>query len=96
MQSKASTPKEYLASQRQYVALCHMGLYADPVLLKWFTAEYAKRADGRLDMGKSCMRFRKPDLVPIKLIGELVSKVTPKQWIATYEKNLLPRRDSSK
>lgn len=77
-----------LASQKQYISFYHMGLYADPVLLEWFQAEYAKQAKGRLDMGKSCIRFKKPDQIPMKLIGELASKVTPGKWIEVYEKNL--------
>jgi hypothetical protein len=77
-----------IASQKNHIAVYHMGLYADPALLEWFTAEYAKQDRGKLDMGKSCIRFKKPDRIPMKLIGELASKVTPKQWIAVYEKNV--------
>jgi hypothetical protein len=76
-----------IASQKHFIALYHMGLYSDPKLLKWFTGEFAKQSKLRLDMGKSCVRFKKTDQIPLKLIGELVSKITPDQWIATYEKN---------
>lgn len=76
------------ASQKQYIAVYHMGIYADPALLKWFTAEYAKTESGKLDMGKSCIRFKKPEKIPFKLLGELASKMTPKQWIALYEKTM--------
>ena len=65
-----------------------MGVYADPRLYKWFTNEYAKAGVGKLDMGKSCIRFKNPEKIPFKLIGELASKITPDQWIAMYEKNL--------
>jgi hypothetical protein len=75
-----------VASQKNFIAIYHMGLYADPKLLQWFTDEYAKRVPGKLDMGKSCIRFKKPDQIPLDLIGELCSKVTPAQWIETYEK----------
>lgn len=85
---KQALPFLGLASQKQYIALYHMGLYADPVLLEWFRAEYAKRGKGKLDMGKSCIRFKKPDQIPLELIGELAAKVTPKRWIEVYEKNL--------
>lgn len=75
-----------IASQKNFIALYHMGLYSDPVLLKWFTAEYPKHSTAKLDMGKSCVRFKKPEHIPYKLIGELIKKVSVKDWIATYEK----------
>jgi hypothetical protein len=77
-----------LASQKNFVAVYHMGVYADKDLLKWFTSEYPKQSKTKLDMGKSCIRFKKLDEIPIKLIGELAGKMTPKQWIALYEKGL--------
>ena len=77
-----------IASRKQYIALHHMGLYADPVLLGWFQTEYARQAKGRLDMGKSCIRFKKPDQIPMQLIGELAARMTPQQWIDVYEKNM--------
>jgi Domain of unknown function (DU1801) len=85
---KQALPFLSIASQKQYIAVYHMGLYADTAIHKWFAAEYAKQAKGKLDMGKSCIRFKKPDQIPMKLIGELASKVTPKKWIEVYEKNL--------
>lgn len=65
-----------------------MGLYADPKLLSWFQKEWKKHSSKKLDMGKSCIRFKKPEDVPVKFIGELVSKMTVKEWITLYEKNL--------
>ena len=85
---KQALPFLCIASQKNYVALYHMGIYADPVLLKWFTTEYPKHSKAKLDMGKSCIRFKKLDQIPLKLIGDLVSKMTPQDWIAVYEKNL--------
>lgn len=76
-----------LASQKNFIAVYHMGIYADPKLLKWFTDEYPKHSKTKLDMGKSCIRFKKPDQIPFKLIGELASKMTPQDWIKLYEKN---------
>ena len=76
------------ASQKNFVALYHMGIYASPDLMKWFTDEWAKRDLGKLDMGKSCIRFKKPDLMPFDLIGELVSKMGSQDWIDLYESNL--------
>lgn len=76
-----------IASQKNFVAVYHMGMYADPKLLEWFTTEYPKHSKQKLDMGKSCVRFKKPELIPFKLIGELASKMTPEAWIKLYEKN---------
>ncbi len=75
-----------IASQKNFIAVYHMGVYADKALLKWLTTEYAKHSNSKLDMGKSCMRFKKIDQIPFKLIGELASKITPKEWLAYYEK----------
>lgn len=77
-----------LASQKHFIAVYHMGVYADPALLKWFTAAHAKASPKKLDMGKSCIRYKKPDDIPFELIGELASKITPDEWIAIYEKNM--------
>jgi uncharacterized protein YdhG (YjbR/CyaY superfamily) len=76
------------ASQKNFVAIYHMGIYADPKLLKWFRDEFPKHSKSKLDMGKSCIRFKKPEEIPFELIGKLVKKVTPEQWISTYEKML--------
>jgi len=75
-----------IASQKNFIAVYHMGVYANPKLLKWFTDEYAKAGVGKLDMGKSCIRFKKPENIPYKLIGELAAKIKPKEWIEMYEK----------
>jgi hypothetical protein len=75
-----------VASQKNFIAVYHMGLYADPILMKWFMTQYPKHSTQKLDMGKSCIRFKKPDQIPFKLIGELTSKMKPAQWIALYEK----------
>ncbi|MEN9524784.1 MAG: hypothetical protein RLZZ256_168 [Bacteroidota bacterium] len=77
-----------IASQKNFIAVYHMGLYADEKLMKWFTTEYPKHTVAKLDMGKSCIRFKKPDQIPMKLIAELAAKMTTKQWIELYEKSL--------
>jgi hypothetical protein len=74
-----------LASQKNNIALYHMGLYADEALLSWFTSQYPKHSQARLDMGKSCIRFKKPDQIPFDLIGELAGKISAEQWISMYE-----------
>jgi hypothetical protein len=77
-----------LASQKNFIALYHMGLYANSKLLKWFTDEYPKHCKKKLDMGKACIRFKYMDDIPYALIGELAAKMTPQDWIACYEKGL--------
>lgn len=65
-----------------------MGIYSNPALLKWFTEAHAKASPKKLDMGKSCLRYKKPEDIPFELIGELASKITPDEWITYYEKIL--------
>ena len=78
-----------IASQKSHIAVYHMGIYADPKLLKWFTTNYAKSCTTKLDMGKSCIRFKKPETIPFELFGELATKMTPEAWIAAYEKQFV-------
>ena len=80
-----------IASQKNFIALYHMGLYADPKLYDWFAKEYISRVKGKLDMGKSCIRFKKPELIPFELIGELATKMTTDDWIACYEKSFVKK-----
>jgi hypothetical protein len=77
-----------LASQKNFIAVYHMGIYGDKKLLDWFVKEFPKHSKSKLDMGKSCIRFKKMDDIPYKLIGELAGKLTAKQWIELYEKAL--------
>ena len=77
-----------LSSPKSSISLHHMGLYGSPDLLKWFTSEWPKHSSRKLDMGKGCVRFKKPEDVPIALIGELAMKLTPQQWVEQYEKAL--------
>ena len=74
-----------IASQKNSINLYHMGIYADEKLLNWFQEEFPKHSKKKLDMGKSCMRFKKPEDIPYELIGELARKMTPKDWIEKYE-----------
>lgn len=85
---KEPLPFISIASQKNFVAVYHMGLYADKALLQWFLQEYSKVNKAKLDMGKSCLRFKKLDQIPFELISALVSKITPHQWIEYYEKNI--------
>jgi hypothetical protein len=77
-----------LSSQKNSINLYHMGIYSDPKLMEWFLAEYPKHCKQKLDMGKSCIRFKKFDDIPYKLIGELMKKMTVKDWVSMYEKLL--------
>ena len=77
-----------LASQKNSVNFYHMGIYGDPKLLKWFTDEHTKASSKKLDMGKSCVRYKKAEDIPLKLIGELAAKISVDDWIARYEKML--------
>jgi hypothetical protein len=85
---KQPLPFLNIASQKNFIAVYHMGVYSDKKLLDWFTKEYPNHSKAKLDMGKSCIRFKKIDQIPYALIGELVSKMTPQEWIAVYEKVL--------
>jgi len=76
------------ASQKNFVALYHMGIYANEELMKWFVDEYPKYCKRKLDMGKSCIRFKKMDEIPYELIAELATKMTPSDWISLYEENI--------
>ena len=76
-----------VASQKNFVALYHMGMYANPKLLEWFVTEYPKHSSKKLDMGKSCVRFKKMEDIPFQLIGELVTKMSLQDWVDLYEKN---------
>lgn len=75
-----------LASQKNFIALYHMGIYAKPELLNWFVEEYPKYSKKKIDMGKSCIRFKKVEDIPYELIEELVKKMTVDEWITIYEK----------
>ena len=85
---KLPLPFMNIASQKNFIAVYHSGIYADKDLMDWFVGEYPKYVKTKLDMGKSCIRFKKIDQIPMELIGELASKMTPQQWIDLYENNL--------
>jgi len=85
---KLPLPFMNIASQKNFIAVYHMGIYADKELMDWFVGEYPKYIKTKLDMGKSCIRFKKIDQIPLKLIGELTTKMTPERWIEIYETNI--------
>ncbi len=85
---KLPLPFMNLASQKNFVAVYHSGLYADEELYDWFAKEYPKHSRRKLDMGKSCIRFKYSNDIPYELIGELATKMSVDDWISLYEKNL--------
>ncbi len=88
-----------IASQKNGIVLYHMGLYASADLMKWFLNEYKKVSDKKPDIGKSCIRFQKPELIPFELIGTLAQQLPVADWIALYEKTFIQsksRRTSAK
>jgi uncharacterized protein YdhG (YjbR/CyaY superfamily) len=85
---KLPLPFINVASQKAGISLYHMGLYADKQLMDWFVKEFPKHSAAKLDMGKSCIRFKKPNEIPYDLIGELFKKMNAKQWIEIYTREL--------
>lgn len=80
-----------LGSQKNYMALYLMNVYGDPETEEWFKARY-KASGKKLDMGKSCVRFKSLDDLPLDLIGETISRTPVNEFILRYEKS----RKSSK
>jgi len=85
---KQPLPFINIASQKNFVAVYHSGIYADKKLMDWFVNEYPKHNKLKLDMGKSCIRFKKIDQIPYDLIGELVGKMSLDDWINIYETSI--------
>ena len=86
---KLPLPFANIASQKNFIAFYHMGLYANPKLYEWFVSEFPKHSSAKLDMGKSCIRFKKMEEIPFELIGELATKTTVSDWISIYENNFI-------
>ncbi len=86
--TKLPLPFINIGSQKNFVALYHSGIYADTQLYEWFVGEYPKHVKTKLDMGKSCIRFKKMETIPYGLIAELCQKMTLPQWVALYGKSI--------
>jgi len=84
---KLPLPFVSIASQKNFISFYHMGIYANPLLLEWFTGEYTKQTGTKPDMGKSCIHLKKPWNIPYALFSELMGKITVQQWINLYESN---------
>ncbi len=89
--TKLPLPFINIASQKNFIAFYHMGIYAEKEMLDWFTTEYPLHSNLKLDMGKSCIRFKKPEQIPFDLLGELVRKITVEKWIEIYESKIKNR-----
>ena len=85
---KLPLPFINIANQKGFIALYHMGLYANQEIYDWFVGEYPKHSKYKLDMGKSCIRFKKVDHIPYELVAELIKKMTVNDWVKLYEEKL--------
>ena len=74
-----------IASQKNFIAFYHLGMYGSATLLNWFVEEYPKHSKSKLDMGKSCIRFKKMDQIPFELIAALCKKLSMEKYIELYE-----------
>ncbi len=81
-----------LASQKNHMAVYLMSVYGSPKLKRWFEQEYRKSGK-KLDMGKSCIRFRAVDDLPLDVIGKAIAAVSVDDYVAVYEAS---RRGSRK
>ena len=85
---KLPLPFVSIASQKNFIAIYHMGIYANPNLISWFIEEYPKHCKRKIDMGKSCIRLKHLEDIPFDLIGELMTKMSVDDWISLYDKNI--------
>ncbi len=86
---KLPLPFMNIASQKNFIAIYHMGIYLDSKIMNWFIAEFSKQVNTKIDMGKSCIRFKKMDAIPFELIGELAAKMSVSEWISIFENNVI-------
>jgi hypothetical protein len=89
---KQPLPFLSIAAQKNFIAIYHLGIYAKEDLLQWFVGEYPKHMSTKLDMGKSCIRFKNPEKIPNHLIGDLVGRITVQEWIEIYEQSRAGRK----
>lgn len=86
-------PLSYVAlgSQKNYMSLYLMNIYGDPKAAKWFKSAY-KAKGKKLDMGKSCVRFKKVEDLPLDVVAEVVGRTPMEDWIRTYRESRATRR----
>lgn len=85
---KEPLPFMGIASQKNHIALYHLGIYMFPDILKWFTEEYPKYVITKLDIGKSCIRFKNVNHIPFDLIAELCKKISLEDYVKKYEQSI--------
>ena len=85
---KLPLPFMNLASQKHFIAVYHSGMYAQKEIFDWFVTEYPKHCSSKLDMGKSCIRFKKMNDIPYALIGQLAAKLAVQDWINLYQSQI--------
>ncbi len=73
-----------LAAQKNAYSVYLMGIYGSKAIREWFTAEYAKSGK-RMDLGKSCVRFKSLDDLPLPLIGKAIAKVPVKRFVESVK-----------
>jgi len=83
-----------IASQKNHIGLYFFCVYVDPVLQKWFVDAW-KKSGKRLDMGKSCVRVKKLEDIPMDVVAELFKRATAKKFITAYEK-IIPDKTKKK
>ena len=84
-------PYAHLASQKNHMAIYLFGMYSNPEISDWFIQQW-KLSGKKLDMGKSCVRFKKIEDVPLALIGQVIAKVPVKELIREYEAAIDPSK----
>jgi uncharacterized protein YdhG (YjbR/CyaY superfamily) len=83
--NKLPLPFLNIASQKNFISVYHMGIYADPKIMDWFVSEFPKHSSKKLDIGKSCIRFKNVNDIPYELLGQLFKKMTVENWVNLYE-----------
>ncbi|MCI4443098.1 MAG: DUF1801 domain-containing protein [Lentimicrobium sp.] len=91
---KLPLPFINIGSQKNFIAVHHLGIYANPKLLDWFVSEYPKHCNQKLDIGKGCIRFKNLDQIPFDLLEELARKISVKDWIECYETQIKSRKSN--
>lgn len=89
---KLPLPFISIGSQKNFIVLHHLGIYANPALLEWVTNEYPKHSTQKIDIGKGCIRFKKTDQIPFDLVGELAGKMSVEDWIECYKTQIKNRK----
>jgi len=75
-----------LASQKRHLSLYLMGIYGDDGESSWFRERWAETGK-KLDMGKSCVRFRRLDDLALDVVGEAIARTSVDDCIAIYERS---------